>query len=175
MMVRVPMLKPTPRAILSEVLSTTPLPPGPPVAEAPTVTVDWIVTLVEGVTVLVEVGEDDAADRSKGRRHKRDQLSGRRTEDERRDDQHECGREHWEGPTTSRRVGSSASDGGDGDDGGGRRGGVERCERHVGLRRVDLRAVTVEQRDGLVKVDGGGIAAAVDAFGDPGRGGWGKI
>jgi hypothetical protein len=66
MMVTEPTPRPTPRAILSEVLSTTPFLPGPPVGEAPSVTVDWIVTLVLGVTVLVEVEEDGAVDRSRG-------------------------------------------------------------------------------------------------------------
>jgi hypothetical protein len=125
------------------------------------------------VTVLVDVGEDGAVDRARGGRHKKDQLSGQ-TEDERSNDQHECGREHWEGPT-SRRVGSSASDSRDGDDGGGRRGGVERCERHVAVRHIVARAVTIEQRDGLVKVDSNGIATAVDAAADKRRSDWGKI
>jgi hypothetical protein len=59
------MPRPTPKAILSEVLYPGPFSSSPPVVEAPTVTVDWIVTLVFGVTVLVEVGEDGALDRSR--------------------------------------------------------------------------------------------------------------
>jgi len=70
-----PTPRPTPREILSEVLSAAPLPPGTPVAEAPNVTVDWIVTLVLGVTMLVKVGDDGAVDRSRRARAQKE-ISG---------------------------------------------------------------------------------------------------
>lgn len=71
-----PMPRPTPKAILSEVLNTISFPSGPPVVEAAAVIVDWIVTLVRGVTVLVEVGEDGGADRSRGPGHKEISCQG---------------------------------------------------------------------------------------------------